>query len=124
MSEPMNVLLVDDDTDTHRIFRTVLASQGFKLVVQSDAETALHYLEDHSPDIVVLDIMLPGIDGYQALNQIRAFSSVPVVATTAYHTLDTPHDVESRGFDGFLPKPLSTSSLLPYLKAVVSNRSG
>lgn len=118
---PISVLLVDDDADTRNIFRVVMAHHNLDLTVAEDAETALEYLQTHSPDIIVLDIFMPGTDGPQALAQIRRLGLAPksvIVATTAFHTQQTPRDVEEWGFNGYLPKPLNSSNLVPSLERI------
>jgi CheY-like chemotaxis protein len=117
--EPLNVLLVDDDEDVQRIFEMVLAHHSHNLDICSDAESALVYLRDHRPDVVVMDIMLPGIDGYQAVEQIRNYALAPdckLVATTSYYDQDTQRDVRNRGFDAYLPKPFDTKQLVAQLQ--------
>jgi CheY-like chemotaxis protein len=119
-----SVLLIDDDPDTRNMFQMVMEYHNLNLAVAEDAETAFDYLRTHSPDVIVLDIMLPGIDGYQALNQIQQSKLAPgasVVATTAYYTTDTPQELLSRGFSGYLPKPLNPSTLVPYLQRILGH---
>jgi CheY-like chemotaxis protein len=110
----LSVLLVDDDQHTQSIFEMVLRHHAMELDVCDDAESALEYLQTHAPDVIVLDIMLPGIDGFQALGHIRTRAlarNASVIATTAYHNADTQQDVLQRGFNGYLPKPLQPSTL-------------
>src|SRR3990172_10552661 len=114
----ISVLLVDDDPHVCTIFELVMNHHQMPLAVAGDAEEALTYLQTHAPDIVVLDLFLPGVDGYQALDQIRATALEPncrVVATTAYYTNDTRQEVMRRGFDGFLAKPFEAETLAGYL---------
>lgn len=118
---PFSVLLVDDDPDVKNVFELVMSHHQLPLTVMTDAESALDYLRDHEPDVIVLDIFLPDLDGYQTLNQIRKQALAPsscVVATTAYYTNDTEQDVYQRGFDGYLPKPLDTNKLVDYLTQI------
>ncbi len=91
--------------------------------VADDAESALELLETHeeTPDIIVMDIFLPGLDGYQALDRIRSMSDSPkrrVVATTAYYTHDTEQEIIRRGFDGFFAKPFD-KNLIRYLESIL-----
>lgn len=120
--KPLSVLLVDDDEDTRNVFQLVMDHYHYHLAVAEDAETALAYLHDHQPDIIVMDIFLPGIDGYQALHQIRKNVLAPncsVIATTAFYTHETQKEVQAWGFSGYLPKPLKATELVPYLQQVV-----
>lgn len=125
--KPLSILLIDDDPHTRNMFEMVTSHHNVELATANDAETALTYLRDNKPDVIVLDIMLPGIDGYQALNQIRKQTLAPdvrVVATTAYYTADTQSEVFARGFSGYLPKPLNPSTLVEYLESVVAKGTG
>src|SRR5258706_4133798 len=122
--KPMSILLVDDDPDTRNVFQLVMDHFSLQLTVLEDAESALDYLRTHSPDVVVMDIFLPNIDGYQALQQIRKHAMVPnsrIVATTAYYTAETQKEVLAWGFVGYLPKPLNPSKLVPYLQQVIES---
>jgi len=121
-----SVLLVDDDLDTHNLFQMVMDHYNHQLAIVRDAETALSYLQANTPDIIVMDIFLPGIDGFQALHQIRKHALAPncsVIATTAYYTSETKGDVLARGFSGYLPKPLNPSTLVAYLEEIVTRPS-
>lgn len=118
----MSVLLVDDDADTRNIFQFVMSHHHLELAVAADAETALEYLQTHTPDIIVLDIFMPGTDGPQTLARIRNLGLAPtsvIVATTAFHTHQTPHDVKEWGFNGYLPKPLNSSDLVSSLQQIL-----
>ena len=120
----MSILLVDDDPDTRNVFQLVMDHYNLQLTVLEDAESALDYLKTHSPDIVVMDIFLPNLDGYQALQRIRKNALVPncrIVATTAYYTAETQKEVLAWGFAGYLPKPLNPSKLVPYLRQVIES---
>ena len=118
----MSVLLVDDDPDACHIFELVMQHHRLPYEIAEDAESALEMLKKHMPDIVVLDLFLPGMDGYQALDRIRRMSSAPeckIVATTAYYTQETQNEVITRGFNGYLPKPFDPSTFVNYLHTVL-----
>lgn len=118
-----SVLLVDDDPDARAIFKLVMDHYKMPLDVLENAETAIQYLQTHKPDIVVVDIFLPGTDGFQLLNQIRKAVPAPsskFVATTAFYTNDTMQEVLSRGFDGYISKPFDSRNLVPYLQSLVA----
>jgi CheY-like chemotaxis protein len=120
----ISVLLIDDDPETRNIFQMVLAHHHLALAVAEDAEKGFAYLATHHPDIIVLDIFLPGMDGYQALSQIRRHDLAPnsrVIAITSYYTDDTLGDVMERGFNGYLPKPINTANLVSYLQTVATS---
>ena len=123
MSEhPITVLLVDDDFDAQSVFELVMQHYKVPFDIVGDAESALDFLKTHTPDVVLMDIFLPGMDGYQALDRIRrsaTASSTRVIATTAYYTNDTQQEVIRRGFDGYLPKPFD-DGLVGYLQHITS----
>jgi len=117
----ITVLLVDDDPDAQQVFEIVMNHHNVPYTIVGDAESALDYLRSHSPDVVLMDIFLPGLDGYQALDRIRQASLAPtsrIIATTAYYTRDTQDEVLQRGFDGYLAKPFD-EGLISYLQKVV-----
>jgi CheY-like chemotaxis protein len=121
-SRRFSVLLVDDDPDTHNLFQMVMEHYNHQLVIVADGESALSYLKANTPDIIVIDIFLPGIDGYQVLYQIRKNALAPncsLIATTAYYTTDTQSEILSWGFSGFLPKPLKPPMIVPYLESML-----
>jgi DNA-binding response OmpR family regulator len=118
-----SVLLVDDDPHICEIFELVMKHHHMPFMVTTDGETALNYLRTNSPDIVIMDIFLPGIDGFQALKSIRKEAQSPkcrVIATTAYYTNDTQQEVLQRGFDGYIPKPFGPEALMNYLADMAS----
>lgn len=127
MSTPQiaSVLLVEDDPHTCNIFKMVMDHYALNLTIVNDAETAYQHLATHSPDVIVLDIFLPGTDGYQIFNRIRQQSLAPnaaILATTAYYTEATRSEVLARGFQGYLPKPLDSSSLVTSLEDAIQNK--
>ncbi len=128
-SESFSVLLVDDDDTTSNLFKLILEHHQLPLTIVHDAETALDYLKAHTPDIIVIDIFLPGMDGYQTLTSIRKnglADGAICIATTSYYTSDTRNEALARGFSGYIPKPLDTEHLVPYLKQMfdsVRNKS-
>ena len=123
MNKPdLTVLLVDDDPYSQGVFELVMKHHNLPFTVVDDAESALDYLRTNTPDIVVMDIFLPGLDGYQALDRIRRMAPPPrcrVIATTAYYTPHTEQEVLKRGFDGYIAKPFD-KDLISYLETVLS----
>ena len=121
--QPASVLLVDDDPHTCAIFELLMQHYQRPFFVVDNAQAAVEYLWHHSPDVIVVDLFLPGADGYQTLDQIRAIidsGRCRILATTAYYTKDTRRQVLERGFDGYIPKPFVPDSFLDYLEGVLS----
>jgi CheY-like chemotaxis protein len=126
-SKPLSVLLVDDDEITANIFRMVIDHNQNELTLHSvvSGDEALEYLSQTSPDVVVIDIFLPGLDGYQLFNAIKERHLAPdstFIATTAYYTSDTKTEVMLRGFDGYVTKPLDVNKLVPYIQSTLQSK--
>lgn len=122
-NKAFSVLLVDDDPYACGIFQLVMDHHNLPLTIIHNAEDALNYLEANKPDVVVMDLFLPGLDGYRALERIRKAElaqAAKIVATTAYYTHDTPQEIYQRGFDGYIPKPFVATELVPYLKSLTA----
>src|SRR5579859_2541648 len=117
-AKPISVLLVDDDQDTQTMIHAVMDHYHYHFVVANDAQEAIDYLTHNATDIVLLDIYLPDRNGYDTLKIIRndTRSQAKIIAITAYYTDETPTEMINRGFDGYLPKPLSPTELGPYIQ--------
>lgn len=113
------VLLVDDDEKLRKLVTEYLEGYGFQVESLSDGSLALEIIHKESPDIVILDIMLPGKDGLDVLKEIRSESSVPVIMLTARgEDADRIVGLEL-GADDYLPKPFNPRELLARMKAVI-----
>jgi len=121
-----SVLLVDDDPYTCDLFKLILEHHGLPFSIFQTSADALEYLKTQRPDIIVVDLFLPGIDGYRTLDAIRRLPQLAhskIVATTSYYTADTQQEVLRRGFDGYIPKPFEASQLVAYLERIVRQRA-
>ena len=111
------VLVVDDDTALAEMIGIVLRGEGLEVVVCADGATALEALRRTRPDLVLLDLMLPGADGFEVCRQIRAESMVPVVMLTARSdTADVVRGLEV-GADDYVPKPFKPKELVARVRA-------
>ena len=123
MSQQLNILLIDDDRDTQQIFEMVAAHHNQPLIVAEDSYQGLELLRTSRPDVVVIDLFMPGLDGYQVFERIQQeqlATDACIVATTAFHTSDTYYNVMNWGFKGLLAKPLQSSELMQQLEDFVS----
>ncbi len=113
------ILLIEDDKDIALAVRTVLAKANFNVATADDGRTGLRAFHDHRPALVLLDIGLPGLDGWQVLERIRDVSDVPVLILTA-HGLETD---KVRGLmsgaDDYLTKPFGNPELLARVQALL-----
>jgi len=111
------VLVVDDDTALAEMIGIVLRGEGLEVAVCSDGSAALAAFRDTRPDVVLLDLMLPGTDGIEVCRQIRAESGVPIVMLTARSdTGDVVLGLES-GADDYVPKPFKPKELVARVMA-------
>ena len=112
------ILVVDDDASVRGLVRDVLEVEGYDVDVAEDGFAALRRIDAVRPDCVVLDVMMPGMDGHAVLQRIRAADggpALPVVMLTAAADDDQAWQAWSGGVDYFLAKPFDPSELLRYL---------
>jgi DNA-binding response OmpR family regulator len=114
-----SVLLVDDDRSLARLLQEFLQLQGFRVDVLHDAESALAAIEAARPDLVVLDVMLPGISGFEALARLRERHDVPVIMLTARGEESERILGLMGGADDYLPKPCSPLELAVRIRTVL-----
>lgn len=112
------VLLVEDNVDAAEMLAALLKLEGFETAVAHDGLTALDAAEWHHPDAILIDIGLPGIDGYEVARRLRAredFDRVTLVAVTGYGQDEDRRRAASAGFDQHLVKPVTLDAILPWL---------
>ena len=115
------ILVVDDEERMARFIRLNLEHDGFQVVEAFKGMQAIQALRDSMPDIVLLDVMLPDIDGFEVLKLIREISTVPVIMLTARgEEDDRVHGLEL-GADDYITKPFSQKSLLEIMKKHLLN---
>lgn len=114
-----HILLIDDDRDLAELLGEYLDAEGYKLSAAHSGEDGIVQLREHQYDLVLLDVMMPGIDGFETLRQIRSHSSVPVLMLTAKgEEMDRVLGLEL-GADDYLAKPYSHRELLARIKALL-----
>jgi len=109
------VVVVEDNERNMKLFREVLESSGYRTLEAETGERAVALTTEHRPDLVLMDIHLPDIDGVEALRRLRAnerTASVPVLALTAQAMEGDQERFLAAGFDGYLSKPVNIADLL------------
>jgi DNA-binding response OmpR family regulator len=115
----ISVLLVDDDPDFTIMLRTLLQGQDFQILSVNSGEEAVSLSETTPLDVIVLDLLMPGMDGWEVCRKIRAFSDIPILILSA---LGAPANVAralDAGADDYLIKPVHASVLISRLRALV-----
>jgi two-component system cell cycle response regulator DivK len=109
------ILVVEDNERNMKLFRDVLEASGYRTLEAATGERAVEMMFQHRPDLVLMDIQLPGIDGVEALDRLRAderFSAVPVLALTAQAMEGDRERFLAAGFDGYLSKPVDIAEFI------------
>lgn len=111
---PQKILIVDDN-DTNRIlFRDVLRYHGFETIEAENGEVGVKKAREHLPDLILMDIQMPVVDGFEALKALREMRetrAIKVVALTSFALLGDEKRIMAAGFDGYISKPISTRDL-------------
>lgn len=114
-----HILLIDDDRDLAELLGEYLDAEGYRLSAAHSGEDGIEQMDQNEYDLVLLDVMMPGIDGFETLKQIRSRSSVPVLMLTAKgEEMDRVLGLEL-GADDYLAKPYSHRELLARIKALL-----
>ncbi|NLX08147.1 MAG: response regulator [Chloroflexi bacterium] len=124
---PLSVLLVDNDECMCEILELILNYHRVPNYTVQDAEAALAFLEDNTVAVIITELMLPGMDGYQLVKQVRKAALAPAarfVAISAFHINGAVLEPQKHGFDGFIPKPFDVDDVVPYLQRLVSQAGG
>ena len=118
-----HVLVVDDDEEIRASLRRGLAFEGFKVTLAADGEEALHSIRDQRPDLAVLDIMMPGLDGLEVVRRLRlADEQLPVIMLTARDAVPDRVTGLEAGADDYLVKPFAFSELLARIRVRLRRR--
>jgi len=110
-------MVVDDEQAIRVLLERTLELEGWGVILAADGSSALAMLEKHRPDLVILDINMPGLNGFQVLERIRQRSDVPVIMLTGEGEVTTLGNALSLGADDFVKKPFSTRELLARIRA-------
>lgn len=115
-----HILVVDDDKNTRKYIRAVLETDGYTVLTAENGEDALKVLDKHYVDLVVLDIMMPGIDGYEFTNILRRSNNdLPILMVSARQEPSARHKGFLVGTDDYITKPIDETEMLLRIKALL-----
>jgi two-component system cell cycle response regulator DivK len=113
------ILVVEDQEDNRRILRDLLTSVGYEVIEAITGEEGVALAVTGHPDLILMDIQLPGIDGYEATRRVRAhpdLRQVPIIAVTSYALSGDDVKAMEAGCNGYIPKPFSPRALLAKIR--------
>lgn len=123
---PEKILIIDDDVDTLRLVGLMLQRQGYQIIAANNGEQGLAHADSDSPDLILLDVMMPQMDGYEVARRLRAnpdTANIPILMFTAKTQLDDKVTGFEAGADDYLTKPTHPTELQAHVKALLSRSS-
>jgi len=118
------ILVIEDQPDNRQILRDLLTSANFEVIEAEDGEAGLTAAAAHRPDLILMDIQLPGLDGYEATRRLKAdeaLHAIPVIAITAYELNEAEDKARAAGCDAYMAKPISPRRLLAKIREYLSS---
>ena len=123
---PRRILVVEDNPLNLKLVRVVLQPAGYDVIEAQSGEEALRVAQEDPPDLVLMDLQLPGIDGTETLHRLRQgplARDVPVIAVTAFAMAEDRQRAALAGFDGYVEKPISVRELPGQIEAFLDGRA-
>jgi two-component system cell cycle response regulator DivK len=119
------ILVVEDNPKNLKLVRDVLTHSGYEVIEATSGEDGVRLAHEKSPDLILMDLQLPGIDGAEALRQIRVQNDdqVPVVAVTAFAMNDDRRRAFESGFDGYIEKPIRVRAFSQQVREFLTLKS-
>lgn len=124
LEKKTRVLVVDDEQNVTRLVKKTLENAGYIVIVANDGNSALVMMAETEPDLVLLDIRMPGLNGYQVLERIRESSVVPVLMLTAVRETTALANSLEIGADDYIEKPFLPRVLIARIQAVLRRARG
>jgi two-component system cell cycle response regulator DivK len=119
---PRRILIVEDTEDNRRIMRDLLSNAGFDIVEAHDGQAAVAAAANYVPDLILMDIQLPVLNGYEAIRRIKAdpkLQAIPIVAVTSYALTGDKESARAAGCDRYVAKPFSPRQLLATIRELL-----
>ena len=113
------ILIVEDDPPIRHLISTTLRTHGYKFLTADNGNEALMEISTHNPDIVLLDLGLPDIDGIEVIRRVRTWSNLPIIVISARSEENDKIDALDAGADDYLTKPFSVEELLARIRVTI-----
>ena len=120
------ILIVEDQEDNRTILRDVLSTVGYELIEALNGEDGVRLAQSERPDLILMDIQLPEMDGYEATQQIKSIAelkTIPIIAVTSYALSGDEAKARAAGCDGYIAKPFSPRELLAKVRKYLSDEA-
>lgn len=125
MSKKLLVMLVDDFEDAREMYRSYLVFRGLRVMCAEDGEQAIACARKHRPDLILMDLRMPGVSGFEAMRTLRVdprFTKVPIVALTAHALQSEREAAATAGFDAVIAKPCLPDELFQFIVELLARR--
>jgi len=125
MKTDKTILVVEDQEDNRQILRDLLGSAGLRMIEAHDGEEALSVAQSQRPDLILMDIQLPLVDGYEATRNIKRdpeLKDIPIIAVTSYALSGDEQKAREAGCDAYMAKPYSPRALLARIEQFLDQR--
>ena len=125
-TDQRTILYVEDNPENRMLVRRILLSEGYSLLEARDADEALNVLSEKHPDLILMDINMPGVDGYTLTSHIKSmpgFANVPILAITANVMRGDREKTLQAGCDGYIQKPIDIDQLTREIERFLARRT-
>jgi two-component system KDP operon response regulator KdpE len=116
---PLNLLIIDDDSAVTELLSLLLKTQGFEVIAANRGADGVKLVREKSPDLIILDLMMPEMDGWAVCKEVRSFSNVPIIILSALNDPLVIASILDAGADDYLTKPTLSSVLVAHINKLV-----
>ncbi|NWG07866.1 MAG: response regulator [Chloroflexi bacterium] len=120
---PTRIFVIDDDTAVTDLLSVLLTSQGFDVWATNNSTDGLTHIREKLPDLVILDLMMPEMDGWEICRAVRTFSDVPIIVLSALNDPSMVASVLDAGADDYLTKPTPSRVLVAHINRLVNRKA-
>lgn len=118
------VLVIDDDPAMTDLLRIILSSNQMEVKVVNDGQTGLNSLHNYSPNIIILDLLMPELDGWKVCRKIKQINNIPILVLSAVDSPAMIAEALDAGADDYLIKPVTSTSLIAHINSLVKRTTG